>query len=662
MKEYSIYAEMVCTCYDDIACAYPALHHVEISRDLATIRQRFANEGVCFLTKTLPALARAIDYALSNGTALQAPSFSRRRGSKLPKFLGWLIGRVFSTDGLESHDSCPYALSQLRQLLYLLAKLELPYASELEAKVIASFIEVDAEVGSLGVMDSTTHLHDVRFARGLIGQVLSGTDPRDIIPRHGPGAVADGQKPWEKMNFNVIYSHAEEVYPFTEYYHFNLNHTSQRIGPSGVHTVDECGCFRPLKVLPTSTAKVVLVPKDSRGPRLISMEPLEIQWLQQGQLGALVSAMETSWLTRGHVNFENQKVNGALAQYASACSHARTQGLPRPTYRSFFRPSEDEEELLRHASPESDDLVTLDMKDASDRVSIGHVACLFPSNWVEALFATRSSATRLPDGRVIPLHKFAPMGSAVCFPLEAIVFWALSVAAIHQQRPELSLNRLRKRVWVFGDDLVIHRDDYPVVIATLERYGLRFNRNKCCVAGSFRESCGVDAFKGVLVTPVRIKAQMGRRLTATAVLSYVAYSNAFHDRCYYKLSRLLEGLASKDHPIAFTSDRNSQGKFVRPYNNVVTLNRQNRIRMRFNKRLHRLEAFALTTSAVVRTANVDSYEGLLHRGSSTGLLRSSAPENSNPSVYDAREACLEAGQFSIPRRVVSKRGWTPIAI
>ncbi|DAD52686.1 TPA_asm: RNA-directed RNA polymerase, partial [ssRNA phage SRR7976301_11] len=608
---------------------------------MAVLRRRFLDEGVCFLTKTLPALGKAIDYALANGTCLQAPSFARRKGSKLPRFLGWLIGMVFSSDGFELRSSDPYALSRLRHLLFLLSKLELPYATSEESKVIDSFKVVDSEVGTLGVIDDVGHHQVVRFASSLVRRVLQSSDPRNIVPRHGPGMTANGSKPWDKPFFETMYSRADEVYPFTEYFHLNLNHTAERIGPQGVHAIDSNGGYRPLIVRSTSTAKVVLVPKDSRGPRLISMEPLETQWLQQGQMELLVSSIESSWLTRGHVNFSNQEVNRQLALYASASAHATASGESPPSIDDFFGVLP--KSLARHARPDHHDLVTLDMKDASDRVSLAHVANLFPENWVEALYATRSDSTVLPDGSVLPLHKFAPMGSAVCFPVEALVFWALSVSAIHLHRPELSLSRLRKRVWVFGDDLVIHKEDYLVVIAALERYGLRFNRNKCCIAGSFRESCGIDAYKGIVVTPVRIKAQMSHRLTANGALSYIAYSNALYERCYFKLASVLERRLLDMYPIAYTSDRGSQGQFVRPYSKVLELNKASKVRVRFNTKLQRLEAYAFKTSAVIKDASVDSYEGMLYCMSRAGALRPTPEQPIAPTLIGQGGTVLEAG-------------------
>lgn len=132
--------------------------------------------------------------------------------------------------------------------------------------------------------------------------------------------------------------------------------------------------------------------------------------------------------------------------------------------------------------------------------------------------ASRSGSTLLPCGTEVPLRKFAPMGSAVCFPVEAICFWALALAAAYSSNATIIgewsgyINRLftdrlrpheRERVSVFGDDIIIESQHVNAVMEVLEAVGLSVNRDKSFWEGPFRESCGHDYFKGRLVTPIR---------------------------------------------------------------------------------------------------------------------------------------------------------------
>lgn len=145
------------------------------------------------------------------------------------------------------------------------------------------------------------------------------------------------------------------------------------------------------------------------------------------------------------------------------------------------------------------------------------------------------------------------MGSALCFPVESYLFFVSAVCTLVDEaiKPHLakgetishwarrnargykSLVRAKSRlVFVYGDDIICRREDSSAIIASLERFGLLFNANKCCVAGSFRESCGCDAFRGVDVTPARLRATWSSsvKYDPETLYSYAAFSNAMQAR------------------------------------------------------------------------------------------------------------------------------------
>lgn len=529
-----VYTALYKRLLDDIADCYV---DSEPGLDWMKIQSRLAKEGLSFLTKTLPQLGKHFDRCLASPNpraAFDAPFFEKKDGAgSLPKIFGWLFERVFAeADSMEPMVNIDHwtgvptemwmrspagsdtwnvsrkqfclrdttAIRHARQLLYFLYKLELPYEKDDEKKVIDSFVEVEEELKTLQVDPNDAV---IKQARKFITRVLGGSDPGEIIPRHGPGAVATGERGPEKSEFARIYRRLEARYPFTEYFQL----------PGQV-----CDSYRTyeknLEELEVGTAKVVLVPKDSRGPRLISCEPLEYQWIQQGQQRKLYGILENHRLTKGHVNFTDQTVNRHLSILGS----------------------------------QGNGVVTLDMKDASDRVSLRLVEELFGgTKWYSYLYASRSPQTRLPDGRIVQLSKFAAMGSAVCFPVEALVFYALAVCAIvvHRQiKPQVA----RGRVWVYGDDIICYGEDYPVVMQQLQKFGLMFNSGKCCTEGFFRESCGCDAYNGVDVTPIRLRTVWNhhKRMDAGQLVSYVELSNSAYERGYrrlaYYVQDMVEGL------------------------------------------------------------------------------------------------------------------------
>jgi len=239
-------------------------------------------------------------------------------------------------------------------------------------------------------------------------------------------------------------------------------------------------------------ARVVLVPKDSRGPRLISCEPVDNQWIQQGLHRAIVRHVEHSPLTRYNVHFTDQGPNQRGALLGS-------------TYGKY---------------------ATLDLNEASDRVHLELVRLLFPEHIVKCFECCRSLSTVLPNGQEIRLQKFAPMGSALCFPVLALTIWAILTAGAHD-------TDTRESILVYGDDVIVPTAHAANAIEQLESFGLKINRDKSCTSGFFRESCGVEAFLGKDITPVRLRTVWSSTPSPSVYTSWIAYANSFYDKRYY---------------------------------------------------------------------------------------------------------------------------------
>ena len=589
------YLSLYCDLYADIAERF-GLAAKESRLEIGKIQRRVASEGLQFLTVTLPRLGKAIDTALSKGTLLTVEGFKKKPNTTTPKLFGWLISRIFTDSGAEKPEADPEALRGLRQLVYFLYKLEIPYNDSKTQKVLDSFVHTDSELLQLRIPESRI----TEVAKQFTASVFGTMDPHEIVPRHGPGAVATGERTCEKHRFSRIYAAIERVYPFTEYFTYGLS-----------QVCDEYHEYDRLELLETGTAKVVLVPKDSRGPRVISCEPLEYQWIQQGLGRAIVARLEAHRLTRGFVNFTNQEINRELALEGST----------------------------------SQEWVTLDMKDASDRVSNELVKSLFAycPQLLEALQATRTTDTLLPDGREVHLNKFAPMGSCLCFPVEAFVFYALAVSTL-VHCGHYSLRKARKRVYVYGDDLIVRREDYAFLLQHLPLYGLMFNEVKCCTTGFFRESCGCDAYKGVDVTPIKLRSVWGhrRRIDIGVASSYVALSNAAFKRGYSRLAERVELLMVKTMgPLpVFSHEDNGGLGFVRP--DACTHIQPYPVKTRFNKALHRREVRVWQSVPSYEYADADDWSTVLRR-------------ITTPSEY------TRPGTYAIPRRSRPKRGWAHLA-
>jgi len=619
------------------------LRYSSLERDIESLKTRSASEGTSFLTKTLPLLGKALDKALADDSELVVPPqfAAKEYGSGvIPVFMGELWKLIFRADGQIRRcdaDTCNCriellplapdsrvpvcgssarqvaAVRAIRQVCYLAYKMEGAHAPDSETEVQLKFVETDRSLPAVGeelpLSPSTSKA--LESARMLIWFVLRGFDPLDILPGHGPGAVAGGEKAWNKMKFKTFYPQLDEVYGYPDYFYFNYG-----------HLCEDLDHLEGLTCCQTPVAKATIVPKDSRGPRLISMEPLEIQWIQQGLARRLMKRLESpSSPTCGFVNFTNQEVNQRLA-----LEHSKGDGT----------------------------LVTLDLSDASDRVSLWLVRKLFPAEVYKALYACRSQRTLLPMGHLVELKKFAPMGSSCCFPVEALVFWALAVGSLKDIYQSRHIKCLPD-VYVYGDDIIVHRDDYGKIRQVFEELFLRFSDHKCCTGRFFRESCGTDAFKGQSVSPVRLRSAWTENLSPKALLSYVAYANALRgeDRGYVSASDYLEAriqqsygalpikVGTEGYPLAYYRKDGSQEDVeasLKPF------------KIRYNKRYQRREV--LLPHVLPRTSECERasyWEEALQR------LRKGPPD-----PFGVGGAYVPPGRYVLPHNVKLRWDWTSI--
>jgi hypothetical protein len=164
------------------------------------------------------------------------------------------------------------------------------------------------------------------------------------------------------------------------------------------------------------------------------------------------------------------------------------------------------------------------------------------------------------DGDEIRLNKFASMGSALCFPIESMVFFTLLVLSeIRRHNLPISsrtVDKCRSAVFVYGDDLIIPTDAASDACSILEAFGLKVNAKKSFWTGKFRESCGMDAYAGVDVTPVYIRHKPPASIReVTPVVSLVAAANHFYRKGWWRAAQLLRDMIeTKTGPLPYVGE------------------------------------------------------------------------------------------------------------
>jgi hypothetical protein len=140
-----------------------------------------------------------------------------------------------------------------------------------------------------------------------------------------------------------------------------------------------------------------------------------------------------------------------------------------------------------------DGFVTIDLKSASDSVSIELCRYLLPESWFDLLDRTRSAYGRIGKEEEFLYAKFCSMGNGFCFPLETLIF-ASACFSVGCGLPGRDFS-------VYGDDIIVRKKHAASVLALLQHWGFKANLEKTFLEGPFRESCGADWFGGEDVRP-----------------------------------------------------------------------------------------------------------------------------------------------------------------
>ncbi len=476
-----------------------------VSKDIRTLWHRVEHEGDSFITITLPNFCKDFERSLAEGQIPTSAflSFKKIR-TGIPAFLQGFLRKVFDADGRLLDEPCVDCIRSVRQICLFGKKVHRACSASRLTSASTEFVKCDQEV----VTELSGRLFEIYGeVCDLLVRELHVKDidewEEDFLPRHGPGATREhisGNQKWDFQRWHMRLEMAGIKYwrygKATSY----PSYTSTNPLPAFTAPWDE------------EPVRVVFVPKTLKTPRVIAVEPVCMQYVQQGLSKLIVRRIEKSRTMRGHVNFTDQSINQELVRQASA------HGM----------------------------LASLDMSEASDRVSTVHVERLLETcprlrDWV---FACRSSRAELPNGDIITLKKFASMGSALCFPMEAMVFFASIIASMVSRLglPVTTrlVHSLAEDVYVYGDDLIVPADMAPLVCDDLEALGFKVNRHKSFWTGQFRESCGSDCYDSEDVTPVYFRRDLPTdREDVSGLLSSVATVNQLSKLGYHRTAGLM---------------------------------------------------------------------------------------------------------------------------
>jgi hypothetical protein len=508
-----------------------------------------------------------------------------------PTIFRSLFSKIFTENGLLAEEPDVESIRCLRQIFRFAKKfrIDAPIASTKEKYLDFEKIEEDLVVPSLSwgadylrivgkfphaIGIGQTHLDGIRSSGSdvsfeYMARVLQTLDciqsifdrfsrtlkfkPEWFSPKHGPGAVSEDFVN-SKFEFPSWPYRLESKFPFDL---FGLANHQIWEGPIPSDSTIPC--------------KLIGVPKDFKGPRLIASEPIASQFIQQGLLRVLRENIKRSPL-RHSIDFRSQEPSRDLALKAS----------------------------------QDGSFSTIDLSSASDRLSCAVVECAFRRNYsfLELLNAARTPEVLLPDGKILRMKKFAAQGAAFTFPVQTIIYTLICMGVISYHREVSRFSELCKEVRVFGDDMIVPSDVFPYVCEILEVLQLRVNHEKSFHKGLFRESCGMDAYAGRDITPASVLTYFSRR-DPVSLVSVVECSNNLYKKGFIHASRhLLETIPPRlMNNLAF---RDSGSTVF----GALTSAGNPRLKSRWNNELHRFEHRILTVEGKVIRSSPDGHSHL----------------------------------------------------
>lgn len=401
----------------------------------------------------------------------------------------------------------PDVLRYLLSFLNFGKRVQVSKNDELEAIALRTWLEVERHISSIDFESPELDvlLQDIRT---VLDFTLAPYYSHTPLPVHGNGSVAEKGV----RNRSEKDSALRGYWPLTRpNSYWSRAVPLDRVIPQRANIPREV-IHQPL-VPPAS--RLAFVPKSVAALRSICMEPAILQWAQQSVRYALEDAISKSPWLRRFIDIHDQSSNVNAAQVGS--------------------------EFMQ--------LDTIDLSSASDSVSMRLVKKVFPRELLLDLLATRSRMVELPDGTMFHPDKFAPMGSAVCFPVQSVFYLAVVLTSYYRYvfghghrlsrgrlesllrstidgEPELGVSGLRT-IRVYGDDIICDSRITAAVMDNLTSLGFNVNQKKSFTGSScFRESCGGFFHMGSDVTPFTLKISViGRYMEPNQLSALIQGAN-----------------------------------------------------------------------------------------------------------------------------------------
>lgn len=559
----------------DVSRLHPGVRGLD--RDIITIEKRVEHEGFSFLSKAMPTLSDALLVGLSTGLFTCPEGFKTIPKGRIPRLFSGIFCDVFDPyTGLLRNDppiDCIITIYQICRIFKKCLSTDLE-SDKLNEKAVKDFFKADSEI--TGIIKDQKLLFCIERVSSIVLSKLRFLSP-NLTGKHGPGAVYEGYKAnqkWDALFQAAIGGQLEDLPGYGEVGCLDLMDLSP-LDP--LHSPDQLDLPFIGRLAPSSTSRLVTVPKSSTSRRTITVEPMLNQFVQQSLRTVLLDAISSCPVMSVCLDLSDQSKNKKLALEGSI--------------RNNFS--------------------TLDLKQASDLLSLDLVQTVFKHypDFLEMMLKSRSIAVEYKSTKQY-MKKFGGMGNALTFPVQSIVFAIVSIASLIVGREKFPTYRnvlaAARMLRIYGDDIIVETPHYRHVVRGLIDVGLKVNEDKSFFEGDFKESCGSDCFRGVEITPFYIRSVPENLRGDNRVLTnLVSASNQAWLKGYYTISThlrdIVEGYLRKKLPLTISTSE-SLGWHTRQ--EVAEY-------QRYNRQLHRPEFLGFCVRSVKQTDPIDGYAALM---------------------------------------------------
>lgn len=195
---------------------------IDTTRDRKTATDRIENEGISFLTITLPAFCKDFERSLANEQVSPSafPGFSRSKDVGFPRFLGGFLERIFDSSGelqgyplvedeehgykggefisldpnsrtIYHHKSAELflesqwqAIRGIRQICLMYSKIELEASEKRERDTIKGYLSLEEEIADAVVSDSHWESFSVESLLSFADRLSQRQIARSTITRY----------------------------------------------------------------------------------------------------------------------------------------------------------------------------------------------------------------------------------------------------------------------------------------------------------------------------------------------------------------------------------------------------------------------------------------------------------------------------------------------